>query len=197
MCVWGFGWLRVCNLCEWVLVWRKCSVCACMCVCVVSVQSWWMDFLCMWMGEWVGKGLAIYVFFCTCVLCAVRIQMHGCILFCVHNWALLYFCSHVVFIILSEISVVVIVVSIIVSAIGIAGLAAGIAAVSCCVCIKRRKKTTGPVGGTQDHGESVLVLIKFPHLIILRVNYTTFALYLGTSPWYVYLRMYSSLMCYT
>ena len=55
--------------------------------------------------------------------------------------------------ILSEIHIVVIVVSVIVSAIGIAGLAAGIATVACCVCIKWRKKTITPVGGTQDHGE--------------------------------------------
>ena len=147
----------------------------------------WIFCACGWESEWV-RG---WPYMCSSALV--------CCVLCVYKCmdALLYFCSHVVFIILSEISVVVIVVSIIVSAIGIAGLAAGIAAVSCCVCIKRRKKTTGPVGGTQDHGESVLVLIKFPHLIILRVNYTTFALYLGTSPWYVYLRMYSSLMCYT
>ena len=52
------------------------------------------------------------------------------------------------------------VVSAIVPAIGIAGLVAGIAAVSCCVCIKWRKKATAPVVGTQDHGESVQVLIK-------------------------------------
>ena len=56
--------------------------------------------------------------------------------------------------ILSEIHiVVVIVVSVIVPTIGIAGLVAGIATVACCVCIKWRKKTTAPVGGTQDHGE--------------------------------------------
>ena len=50
-------------------------------------------------------------------------------------------------------SIVLIVASVIVSAIGIAGLAAGIATVSCCVCIKWRKKTAASVGGTQDHGE--------------------------------------------
>ena len=55
--------------------------------------------------------------------------------------------------ILSEIHIVVIVVSVIVPTIGIAGLVAGIATVSCCVCIKWRKKTTASVGGTQDHGE--------------------------------------------
>jgi len=60
----------------------------------------------------------------------------------------------------SEVSIVVIVVSVIVSAIGIAGLAAGIATVSCCVYMMWRKKTTASVGGTQDHGESLLVLIK-------------------------------------
>ena len=53
----------------------------------------------------------------------------------------------------SEVSTVVIVVSVIVSAIGIAGLAAGITTVSRFVCIWRRKKTTAPVVGTQDHGE--------------------------------------------
>ena len=53
----------------------------------------------------------------------------------------------------SEISIVIIVVLVIVIAIEIAGLAAGIATVSCCVCIKWRKKTTASVGGTQDHGE--------------------------------------------
>ena len=51
-------------------------------------------------------------------------------------------------------------VSVIVPAIGIAGLVVGIATVLCCVCIKGRKKTAAPVVGTQDHGESVLVLIK-------------------------------------
>ena len=55
--------------------------------------------------------------------------------------------------ILSEVHIVVIAVSVIVSTIGIAGLVAGIATVSCCVCIKWKKKTTAPVGGTQDHGE--------------------------------------------
>ena len=60
----------------------------------------------------------------------------------------------------SEVNIVVIVVSVIVSAIGIAGLAAGIATVSCCVYMMWRKKTTASVGGTQDHGESLLVLIK-------------------------------------
>ena len=55
--------------------------------------------------------------------------------------------------ILSEIHIVVIVVSVIVPTIGIAGLVAGIATVSCCVCIKWRKKTTAPVGVTQDHSE--------------------------------------------
>ena len=55
--------------------------------------------------------------------------------------------------ILSEIHIVVIVVSVIVPAIGIAGLVAGIVTVACCVCIKWRKKTAAPVGGTQDHGE--------------------------------------------
>ena len=55
--------------------------------------------------------------------------------------------------IFSEVGIVVIVVSVLVTAIGIAGLAAGIATVSCCVYIKWRKKTTAPVGGTQDHGE--------------------------------------------
>ena len=55
--------------------------------------------------------------------------------------------------ILSEIHIVVIVVSVIAPTIGIAGLVAGIATVSCCVCIKWRKKTTASVGWTQDHGE--------------------------------------------
>ena len=55
-------------------------------------------------------------------------------------------------IVISEIRTFVIMVSVIVSAIGIAGLVAGIATVSHCVCIKRRKKTTIPVGWNQDHG---------------------------------------------
>ena len=55
--------------------------------------------------------------------------------------------------ILSEIHIVVIVASVIVPTIGIAGLVAGIATVSCCVCIKWRKKTAASMGGTQDHGE--------------------------------------------
>ena len=85
-----------------------------------------------------------------CVLCVYKCMDAFCSV-CTTE-LLLSFCSHVEFIILSEVSVVVIVVSVIVPAIGIAGLVAGIATVSCCVCIKRRKKTTTPVGGTQDHG---------------------------------------------
>ena len=96
-----------------------------------------------------------------CVLCVYKCMDAFCSV-CTTE-LLLSFCSHVEFIILSEVSVVVIVVSVIVPAIGIAGLVAGIATVSCCVCIKRRKKTAASVGGNQDHGESVLVLIKWPH----------------------------------
>ena len=75
----------------------------------------------------------------VCVLLSVSQQCFTTLLF-----------SHLC--ILSEVSIVVIVVSVIVSAIGIAVLASGIATVSCCVYIKWRKKTTAPVGGTQDHG---------------------------------------------
>ena len=64
-----------------------------------------------------------------------------------------HFCILSEVVVPSEISIVIIVVSVFVSAIGIAGLVAGIATVSCCVCIKWRKKTTASVGGTQDHGE--------------------------------------------
>ena len=88
----------------------------------------------------------------ACVLC-VETCARGCTCpisvsqQCFASLLISHFCIH------SEIHIVVIVVSVIVSAIGIAGLVTGIVTVACCVCIKWRKKTAAPVGGTQDHGE--------------------------------------------
>ena len=55
----------------------------------------------------------------------------------------------------AEVSIVTVMVSVIVPA--IAGLTAGIGTISLCVCLKRRKKTTAPVGGTQDQGKWLLL----------------------------------------
>ena len=43
--------------------------------------------------------------------------------------------------------------SVVVTVIVIAGLVAGIVAIPACVWLKRRKKTTAPVGGAQDQGK--------------------------------------------
>ena len=55
----------------------------------------------------------------------------------------------------AEVSIVAIMLSVIVPA--IAGLTAGIGTISLCVCLKRRKKTTAPVGRTQDQGKWLLL----------------------------------------